>query len=78
MTINEAKERARLIWGESRFFSLKLRDDGGAEITLLRTFLASDGRGRASTWHQLDCNGHAICHVDCEQLEAEHTETAKP
>jgi hypothetical protein len=69
MTIHEASERARVIWGEGRFLSVRLRPDGGADVTLLRTFRQSDVRGRTFTAHQLDCNGHPVCHTDCETLE---------
>ena len=70
MTITQAADRARLIWGEHRFFSVRMRQDGGADITLLRAGIASDVRGRNYTAHAIDCNGHAVCHTDCETLEA--------
>jgi len=68
MTITEAANRAREIWGAGRFFSVQLRQDGGADVTLLRTFLASDVRGRTFTAHRLSASGRPICHVDCESL----------
>jgi len=69
MTISEAAERARLIWGDQRFISVRLRDDGGADVSLLRTFPPSDVRGRTFTAHRLDRNGHPVCHNDCNTLE---------
>lgn len=69
MTVNEASERARIIWGESRFLAVHLRDDGGADVSLLRTFPPSDVRGRTFTYHRLDVNGHPVCHSDCNTLE---------
>jgi len=76
MTITEAADRARLIWGQHRFFSVRMRPDGGADVTLLQAHtltnpdrpLASDTRGRHYTAHQLNASGQPVCHVDCESL----------
>jgi hypothetical protein len=69
MTISEAVERAKLIWGDHRFVSVRLRDDGCAEVHLLRTGRQTDVRGRNYSGHVLDRNGHPVCHADCNTLE---------
>lgn len=71
MTIGDASARARVLWGEGRFLSVRLRDDGGADVTLLRTFPPTDVRGRTFTAHRLNADGHPICHNDCALLDAD-------
>ena len=69
MTINEAYERAKLIWGEPRLISVRAREDGGADVNLHPAGRASDTRGRNYAAHTLDANGHVVCHDDCKGLE---------
>jgi hypothetical protein len=69
MTISEACERAKTIWGEQRFLSVRLREDGGADVNLLRAGIASDCRDRNYSAHRLDRFGHPVCHNDCNTLE---------
>jgi hypothetical protein len=69
LTRHELAERARAIWGSERFVSARLREDRGADITLLQArTLASDTRGRNFTAHQLDVTGTPKCHDDCKTL----------
>jgi hypothetical protein len=59
MTENEALERARFIWGETHDIMI-------ARHTTRECSIIVD-----NLWHQLDQNGHAICHNQCEDLEAD-------
>jgi len=69
LTVNEAIERACAIWGAARTHGIKLRPDGGADVELVPAGIASDTRARNYVAHQIDANGHAVCHSDCARLE---------
>lgn len=70
MTGNEARERAEKIWGAERLISVSLdRSTDNWYVNLHPFGRASDVRGRTYAAHQLDANGHAICHTDCAHLE---------
>lgn len=69
MTIQEAGQKARAIWGEYRLISVRLRQDGGADVNLLQSGNASDVSGVNYSAHRLDTHGHPICHVVCGQLD---------
>jgi hypothetical protein len=69
MTISEASARARAIWGDYRLLSVRLREDGSADVNLLRSGPASDVSGASYSAHRLNAHGHAVCHDECVLLE---------
>lgn len=75
MTIGDAYDRAVTIWGRDRIISVQSthfiapNGIGGAYVNLREAGIASDVRERNYAAHQLDGNGHAICHQDCARLE---------
>lgn len=77
MTLNEAAERVRRIWVGRFVHYVGKRADGGVDVQLddvhslsnPHRVLASDTRDRHLVAHQLDANGHVVCHDDCRRLE---------
>jgi hypothetical protein len=65
----EAFERAGIIWGPHRLISVWVRPDGGADVNLRPSGIASETAARHYSAHRLDVNGHVVCHDDCRTLE---------
>jgi hypothetical protein len=76
MTGDEARDRAKAIWGES-ILSLALEDDGTAYVDTdpalarRRLRVTNAKAERDFDVHRLDANGHPTCHVACKDYENE-------
>jgi hypothetical protein len=69
MTLNEAIDRAYVVWRANGMLDVQLRPDGGADVELLGEL----PRGIEFAYHRLDANGHAVCHRACADMEEERT-----
>ena len=60
----ELSHLVALIWPATTLQNAHERTDGGWSIRL------TAGPGRLVTWHDIDGNGHPLCHDDCKRRES--------